>query len=519
MTPRPLKAEDETFGFSEFVRGLGEKLSIQSSRPNLLAYKPHDKQIAFHSSQKRNRLYIGGNRSGKTTGGIVEDLMWCRGEHPYREVPKGGVRGRIVAVDFTHGVEQIIIPEIKRWCPLSDLRGGSWESAYSTQDRVLHFKNGSFLELMSYEQDVEKFAGTSRHFVHFDEEPPQDIYIECIARLVDTGGSWWMTLTPVIGMQWMYDEIYIPGKNGTAPNIDVIEVEMWENPYLAVAEVQNFLASLPEEDRAARVKGNFTRRGGVILKHFNKNIHVIDQNNFELPPAGIGELYASLDHGYNNPTAWLWHWVDPDGNVVTFAEHYESEMIVDDHAEQVLLMEARMKRTPTIRVGDPSIAQRNAVTGDSIQAQYAIHGVSVILGNNDVIAGINKMNSYQKPGPNGRPRWYITDNCENLLEEIPKYRWKTWHNKKSERENNPYDVPHKKNDHAVDSCRYFFGLMPDLTPSKHGVPVAEQKLPIKSDVLVSVAQQPIYDTNLVKQRATADQWDIKTTDEVMGGEW
>jgi phage terminase large subunit-like protein len=517
MPRQPKIDNNETFGFSEFVRGLGEKLTLQSSRPNLLAYKPHDKQTAFHSSQKRNRLYIGGNRSGKTTGGIVEDLMWCRGIHPYREIPIGGVRGRIVAVDFIHGIEQIIIPELKRWCPMSDLRGGSWDSAFSTQERILHFANGSFIELMSYEQDVDKFAGTSRHFVHFDEEPPQDIYIECIARLVDTAGSWWMTLTPVMGMQWMYDDIYMPGKNGTNPMIDVIEVEMWENPYLATTEVQNFLASLPEEDRAARVKGNFTRRGGVILKHYDRKIHVIDQNNFTLP-LDMGELYASLDHGYNNPTAWLWHWVDPDGNVVTFAEHYETEMTVDDHAEQVLLMEQRMRRVPTIRVGDPSIAQRNAITGDSIQAQYLIHGVSVMLGNNDVISGLNKMNAYMKPGPSGRPRWYITDNCEHLLEEIPKYRWKTWHNKKSERENNPYDVPHKKNDHAVDSCRYFFGLMPDLTPSRIATPVAEQKLPISSDNLVAVAQQPIYDTNLRKKKVNGE-WNIQSGSDYMGNEW
>lgn len=513
---RQPKADNETFGFSEFVRGLGEKLTLQSSRPNLLAYKPHDKQIAFHSSQKRNRLYIGGNRSGKTTGGIVEDLMWCRGVHPYREIPVGGVRGRIVAVDFFHGIEQIIIPEIKRWCPMSDLRGGTWTSAFDTQERILHFENGSFIELMSYEQDVDKFAGTSRHFVHFDEEPPQDIYIECIARLVDTAGSWWMTLTPVMGMQWMYDDIYIPGKNGTAPMIDVIEVEMWENPYLAATEVQNFLASLPEEDRDARVKGKFTRRGGVILKHFDRRVHVIDQNTFELPTYGVGELYASLDHGYNNPTAWLWHYVDPDGNIITFAEHYESEMTVDSHAEQVLMMEQRFKRKPTIRVGDPSIAQRNAVTGDSIQAQYAIHGVEVILGNNDVISGLNKMNAYQKVNALGKPRWYITNNCTHLLDEIPKYRWKTWSNKKSERDNNVYDVPHKKNDHACDSARYFFGLMPDLTPMRVEVPVAELKLPVP---VAHIAQLPTYDTNLKKKRIDGDWFIEGSENDIMGGEW
>ena len=42
---------------------------------------------------------------------------------------------------------------------------------------------------MSSDQDLQKFAGTSRHFVHFDEEPPEPVYEECRARLVDTNGD------------------------------------------------------------------------------------------------------------------------------------------------------------------------------------------------------------------------------------------------------------------------------------------------------------------------------------------
>lgn len=98
-----------------------EALAKQASSPNLYAYKPHDKQLAFHKSVKHSRLYIGGNRSGKTTGGIVEDCYWLMKRHPFRRLPlpEGPIRGRICSVDFTYGVAQIIIPEIKRWLPPS----------------------------------------------------------------------------------------------------------------------------------------------------------------------------------------------------------------------------------------------------------------------------------------------------------------------------------------------------------------------------------------------------------------
>lgn len=507
--------KDDNFSFKDFALGLAEKVNIQATRPNIHGYIPHDKQILFHSASGRHRLYIGGNRSGKTTGGIAEDLWWLSGRHPYRQVPNGGVRGRIVGVDFLNGIEKILKPEFMRWCPVADLRGGSWSDAYNTQERTLHFENGSFVEFMSYDQDVDKFAGTSRHFVHFDEEPPQDIYIECVARLVDTAGSWWMTLTPVMGMQWMYDDIYIPGKNNPDSHISVVEVEMWENPHLPPEEIKSFLESLPEEDRDARVKGKFTRRGGVIFKSYDRSVHVIPTGQFKLPPPGVGEVYNSLDHGFNNATAWLWHFVTPDGDIITFDEHYESEMIVDDHAAQVLLMDKIHGRDPVMRVGDPAICQRNGVTGDSIQAQYAMHGVYVMDGNNDVIGGINKMNAYLSHNKDRKPRWFITENCENLIRELPKYRWKTWANKKSERDNNVYDIPHKKDDHAIDSARYFFMLMPDLTPIKKP---EEKKLDTTVDYQ-AVIRRAVYDTNLQKDLEPHKDWVKEAADEYMGQEW
>lgn len=506
---------DEAFSFKDFALGLAEKVQTQATRPNIYGYIAHDKQVLFHSAERRHRLYIGGNRSGKTTGGIVEDIWWLTGKHPYRKVPQGGVRGRIVGVDFLNGIEKILLPEFKRWCPVAELRGGSWDKAYDKQERVLHFNNGSFVEFMSYDQEIDKFAGTSRHFVHFDEEPPLEIYLECIARLVDTGGSWWMTLTPIMGMEWMYDDIYLRGLNEADSNITVIEVEMWENPHLDPQEIQAFLDSLPEEDRDARVKGKFVRRGGIIYKHFDLRVHVIPP--LETIPLH-DELYSSMDHGYNNPTSWHWHLVNGDGDVITFMEHYESEMIVEDHAAQIKIMEAVIGREPGIRVGDPAIGQRTGVTGTSIQTEYAQYGIYITLGNNDVISGINKVNSYLKydlrTTPPRRPRWYITSNCTNLIREIQKYRWKTWSNKKSERQNNAYDVPHKKDDHAMDDIRYFFTLMPDLKPLT--APVAEK---LSSHPEYPLPYQPVFDKNVSKQPVPSGDWNIQAADEFMGQEW
>ena len=141
--------------------------------------------------------------------------------------------GRAVAVDIEDGIKKILIPEFQKWIPVKYLKHGSWDESYDKAARVLTLTNGSFLEFMSYEQEMEKFAGTSRHFVFFDEEPPEDIFNECLMRLVDTDGDYWISMTPLIEMSWIKDRIYDPWSGGEA-SIYVQEVDTEENPHISI---------------------------------------------------------------------------------------------------------------------------------------------------------------------------------------------------------------------------------------------------------------------------------------------
>lgn len=461
MPPRQRKIAN----ISDAFRDLGENLARIASFPDINSYVPHSKQRRFHSSDKRIRLYIGGNRSGKTTGGIVEDIWWLTRQHPYQRIPDRPIAGRIVSVDFLNGIEKIIKPQLKQWLPPSQLRGGSWTDAYEASTRTLYLENGSFVELMSYDQDLDKFAGTSRDFVHFDEEPPQSIYSENRARLIDRKGRLWITMTPVEGMTWVYDTIYEKGILGD-PTVDVVEVDMAENPYLDQNEVEEYLDGLDDDERDARGHGKFVQMGGLVYKAFSPKIHILDETD---PRDFVGsqyKQYMSLDHGFNNPTSVHWHAVDGDNRAITFDEHYEAGQIIPYHAEVIHSKEKAHGRIPDIRVCDPALAQTNAVTGTSIQTEYAIRGIGMILGINDVVTGVAKVNEYLKVGADGRPNWYITRNCTNLIREIQRLRWKTWASKKQASQNNPHEQIHKKDDHACDECRYFFSLMPDLRPVK-----------------------------------------------------
>src|SRR6476659_11156773 len=183
---------------ADMLSQIKEGLIQQAEKPNLYAYKANPKQAKLHEEPRFGRIYIGGNQSGKTTGSVVEALWWATKKHPFRKFKtQGPIHGRIVVVDFLEGMEKIVLPQIMRWIPLIELKNESWLDSWDSYRRTLTFANGSTIEFLSYEQDLEKHAGTKRNFIYFDEEPPESIYGENMARLLaQKDAGWWCAMTP-----------------------------------------------------------------------------------------------------------------------------------------------------------------------------------------------------------------------------------------------------------------------------------------------------------------------------------
>lgn len=489
------------FDINEALLQISEAVQAGARQPNVKKYKPHQKQYVFHSSKRKKKVYIGGNRSGKTTAGVVEGIWRASCTHPYRLDLNaiGPNRGRVVAVDFINGIDKIIIPQYKQWTPASYLRGGSWESAFDKNTKTLVFANGSIIEFMSYDQDLDKFAGTSRHWVHFDEEAPKPIFTECLARLVDTNGDFWISMTPVEGMNWIYDDLYENNVNNPDGDVEIIEINTFENPYLTEEGIKNLMNSMDEDDVTTRIGGGYVRKGGLVYKNFDPTTgsrHVLSESISDPKtyfPSNRWMWILALDHGLNNPTAVLWLAVNDDGFIVCFDEHYQSELTVEQQAAKIKEKIKQHGRFPDLLVADPACKQRNATTGTSIQEEYQKHGLSFVMGNNDVKSGVVRVKRYFNfmvyPGEVSRrhplyggglvlpatvdsvkapcldnkyARLVIDPRCVKLIWELKRYRWKTYTDKKKQYENNPYDEPHKKDDHACDALRYALMTRPDL---------------------------------------------------------
>lgn len=506
---------------NEVLELLAQGLKKAAKSPNVNGYQPHDKQRIFHSSDAKTRQFIGGNRSGKTVAGAVEAVMYATGKHPYKTLPwEPPLRLRVVSVDFVNGVEKIVKPEIAKWMPLSELKGNSWATAYSRELRTLTLENGSTIEFMSYDQDLDKFAGTSRHAIWFDEEPPRDIWVECKMRTVDVEGHMWLTMTPVEGMTWTYEELY--DKAPEDDNIFVIEVAIEDNPHLNQAEMDQLLSGLTEDEKKAREKGKYVALGGLIWPQFNPEVHVIDP---VVPPQNDKWMhFAAMDHGFNNPTAWLWLAVDNDGRIIVYDCYKEDGRVVSWHAKKVKENNERLDRVPAYYVGDPSIRNVDPITGTSIQLEYIENGVPIVLGNNDVRAGIIRVAGYfmGEGKEEKRPKLYITRNCQDLIWEIQRYRWGRWATKKAQFDKNRKEDPHKKDDHACDALRYGIMSRPQVDDATS---VPEVKVvPSEVGATTAVSATDTRDPNFTKHqgmphRDYLENSKYKVLDDTLGSEW
>ena len=453
---------------------LGEGLNESVHAPNFYNYKASDKQEAFHKMQQKARLYIGGNRSGKSLGSTIEGIMYATHTHPHRQTPEGPVRGRVVAVDFLNGVDKIILPLWKQWLPKKYLIDGSWEASYSRERHVLTLNNGSFVEFMSQDQDLDKFAGSSRHWVHFDEECPKSVWLECLARLVDTDGDWWMSQTPVQGMEWIFDDVYVPAKEGTK-DIGIVEASMEDNPSLSAQAIARYMDALTPEEQLIRKNGQYVHLGGAVFSEFSPLTHCIPRGQFK--PTSRHRIIRTMDSGFTNPTVWLWMAVDEDGTIVVFKEHYQAKLNVAEHSVIVNKMTKDIMRITGeemyLTTGDPAIKQTKEHTGTSIQQEYARHGIYIAVDQipNDRRVGLEKIQQYMQINPKtGKPYLMFTDDCPHLIAEIPKLKWKKYASVKIADQKNKQEDIRDKDNHCYDALKYAMTFMADLAPEQQFSP-------------------------------------------------
>ncbi|MBC7589669.1 MAG: hypothetical protein H7226_01320, partial [Salinibacterium sp.] len=170
-------------------------LDSSINRPNILAYEGYGAQVPFHEDvDSFGRILTAGNRAGKTDAMVVEFIWTASDTHPYFVRPEkwglGPLQLRIIVVDISKGVEQIMLPKFKRWMTPGMMVDGSWEKSWDSKILILPFSNGSTIDFLTYAMTLEKHGGVPRHLIGFDEEPPGTILNEGMMGLMDFDGRW-----------------------------------------------------------------------------------------------------------------------------------------------------------------------------------------------------------------------------------------------------------------------------------------------------------------------------------------
>jgi len=441
------------------LRAVEQEQRARLGAEKLLQYntgrKKHKKQIAFHRSKKRNRWVFGGNRSGKTECGAVEVVWMARGNHPYRknrkdtfgwvvslsrEVQRDVAQSKILSYLSPKWIADIVMVSGKKDSP---------EAGVIDQIKVKNVFGGiSTIGFKSCDQGREKFQGSSLDYVWFDEEPPEDVYRECQMRVIDKRGDLFGTMTPLKGLTFVYDEIYLNARGNREVWYEFME---WaDNPYLSKSEIALLSESMASDELESRRYGRFQSGEGLVYAEFDENVHVIDP--FPVPFDWQNNL--SIDPGLNNPLSCHWYAVDYDDNVYVVAEHYEAGRDVDYHAQKIKQISSELEwhtdgKGRISALIDPAANQRTLAAVRSVSELFSERGILVNTNvNKDLFSGISRVKSYLK-GVNGKPRLYIFRNCTNLIREIKGYWWGNG------------DVPRKKDDHALDELRYFLMTRPE----------------------------------------------------------
>lgn len=428
---------------------------------------PHPKQIPFLESRVKVKVYVGGVRSGKSTAGVLYDLIQLCDEkmvpdHLKRfKVWDPPTKVRIITPDFGAPLSAVL-DTFKKWVPESQLRGGSWEKAWREKDRQLHFANGSMVDFMTLEQDVSKFGGVTRHIIHYDEEPDgekgKEIRVQGLGRLAEVNGEELFTFSPIHGLGWTYEAFEerkgkeVSKEVWRSPSMILVKSSIWDNPHLSREGVTRALDEMPEAMRGAYESGNYTHFKGLVYDMFDPSLHVIDED--KITPDRIKALLQvdAIDPGQRTQ-AMVFAGFDQEGRLLIFDELATSGVsaIPEKAAERYFDIRERwgLDPEPKYRMIDPSAWTRELATGKKIDTAWKEAGVKVKPAQNDVETGIfevmRRMEHKDAEG-NPAPLIQISSRCTNILKEIGKYR-------KEPKADGSFGV-RKEDDHFMDAMRY-----------------------------------------------------------------
>ena len=308
--------------------------------------KLHPKQIEALHNLSLHRWLFWGNQTGKTTFGAIDMALSALGRHPLQLAgvePMPPFTGWASALSWELW-EKILLPELLTWIAPDRIIDSPEPHVHSTKrDIVIRADNGTESRITgkAAEQGASKYQSARVNKVWLDEEHPKPIWDEMQPRLLRYGGRTIASMTPILGMTWVFNDIYEPVKRGAIPTAR----HWWshaglnDNPAIgekARAELRAELANNPSQ-LAAREEGQFVKPVGIVLP-FEIEKHGVDLDGEELL------AFVKRTRHYGGVDLGKWRFAFSWGGVEKFGDDEGSLTLLDEVFSQNEGADTRAKR-------------------------------------------------------------------------------------------------------------------------------------------------------------------------------
>jgi PBSX family phage terminase large subunit len=381
---------------------------------------------------RREIAFFAGNKSGKTHCGAKFVVQAAMGElatefeqevlyHEPIDVWVGSVDYRIQ--------REAAQREVEFFLPKSVIK-----KMYTLQNGIvdrIELTNGSTIGFKTYEQGRKAWQGPKRHIVWFDEEPPEDIIKEGMARLIGKNAKLIFTMTPLMGHTIVYRRFI----EDSVPYRGYVFGTTYENKAHLDSEYIKTMEDMSEDDRAQRLMGQFMRLEGLVFNEFKRKNNVIPHVD---PEPDKYVFLGGFDFGADHPTTFCIAGIDAYENIYVFKEYKQRDASIEDHA---IAWKAAKGTYQVDRIyGDPSakqwIKEMRCLRDPTLR-------VRIMPGINDRPSGISLMNGLFK-----KCKLFISEECPQLIYDLEHHRYKQ--KKEGQRDG---DVV-KTQDDVIDSVRY-----------------------------------------------------------------
>lgn len=466
--------------------GLAEDFAredYQSRRNPMLYFKPVPGQAEFLKMLSQYDLigYFGGNRSGKSMGGAYATAVYLTGKDPLNlcnglKIPKPKRRFAlretttlvwIGSQKFSKGVELVE----KKLLPLLSPDTYVWRRT----EGLLKMNNGAEAQVMSYDQDAEKWASSEVDLIWLDEECPFSIYEECCVRISTRDGKLMNTVTPLNAESvWTYFE-FVENMNDKT-NIAYIYVNMDDNFYLTDKQKRTMHEAFDKsESSGARLKGIHSIAEGLVHKKFDPKVHVIKPFKI-IPEKWISRGWKFgrvFDIHTRNDQVGQWFMYKRDGvnsKFIVFDEiSYPSgdTMAFGDVVNDITRKHGAPISKTIIDTPETGDTGRVDPTMIRMLKEKGIVGEPPV--NRSVALGINRFNDFLvSEDGEGKPLFQVFDTCRNTIHSIRILQFQNWRGSSKEL-NPPKEKIVKKDADEVRNLHYISLWLPPVNRAKQAV--------------------------------------------------